>query len=165
MASITEDVKRQERVRGRQLPIMHIFTLHQRSPTDLQAIPLFIIVLYFLPVFPPQFCDIQVVVSLVPSLRQSRAMRPPKNHPAKPHGFLTHCSLNPETSCTTVSEETPFSWATPFCDAKHGLGYMMHATDLKELQTEKGMCCASFTSDNTLTIQTIFNLNVVFKCV
>uniref|UniRef100_A0A674BVC7 Zinc finger MYM-type protein 4-like n=1 Tax=Salmo trutta TaxID=8032 RepID=A0A674BVC7_SALTR len=33
-------------------------------------------------------------------------MRPPKHDPAKLHCFLTHCSLNPEASCTNVSEET-----------------------------------------------------------
>uniref|UniRef100_A0A674BUE2 Zinc finger MYM-type protein 4-like n=1 Tax=Salmo trutta TaxID=8032 RepID=A0A674BUE2_SALTR len=37
---------------------------------------------------------------------RSRAMRPPKHDPAKLHCFLTHCSLNPEASCTNVSEET-----------------------------------------------------------
>ena len=37
-------------------------------------------------------------------------MRPPKHGPAKPHCFLTHCSLNPEASSTNVSEETHYNW-------------------------------------------------------
>ncbi|XP_064878902.1 protocadherin-15-like [Oncorhynchus nerka] len=41
-------------------------------------------------------------------------MRPPKHDPAKPHCFLTHCSLNPEVSHTNVSEETLHSWAKRF---------------------------------------------------
>ncbi|KAK6322548.1 hypothetical protein J4Q44_G00073400, partial [Coregonus suidteri] len=42
--------------------------------------------------------------------RRSRAMLPPKHDPAKPHCFLTHCSLNPEASSTNVSEEMPYNW-------------------------------------------------------
>jgi hypothetical protein len=33
-----------------------------------------------------------------------------EHDPAKPHCFLTHCSLNPKASCTNVSEETLYSW-------------------------------------------------------
>ncbi|KAK6302769.1 hypothetical protein J4Q44_G00271240 [Coregonus suidteri] len=50
---------------------------------------------------------LEVKTSLVPSpLRtRERAMCPPKQDPAKPH-----CLLNPEASCTNVSEETPYNW-------------------------------------------------------
>ena len=37
-------------------------------------------------------------------------MRPPKHDPAKPHCFLTNCSLNLEASRTNVSEETSYNW-------------------------------------------------------
>ncbi|XP_052378314.1 adrenodoxin, mitochondrial-like isoform X1 [Oncorhynchus keta] len=42
--------------------------------------------------------------------RRSRAVCPPKHNPTKPHCFLTQCPFNPESSCTNVSEETPYTW-------------------------------------------------------
>jgi hypothetical protein len=55
-----------------------------------------------------------LVVSLVPSLQlpygpgrgESQEPCVLKHDPAKPHCFLTHCSLNPEAKPTNVSEET-----------------------------------------------------------
>ena len=37
-------------------------------------------------------------------------MHPLKHDPAKPHCFLTHCSLSPEAIHTNVSEETQYNW-------------------------------------------------------
>uniref|UniRef100_A0A673VZZ3 Uncharacterized protein n=1 Tax=Salmo trutta TaxID=8032 RepID=A0A673VZZ3_SALTR len=42
--------------------------------------------------------------------RRSRAMRPPKHNPTKPHCFLTQCTSNLEASCTNVPEETQYTW-------------------------------------------------------
>jgi hypothetical protein len=62
--------------------------------------------------------------SLVPLLQlntdtkemlRSRAVRPPKHNPAKPHCFLTQCPLNPEASRTNVSEETQYTWRPCQC--------------------------------------------------
>jgi hypothetical protein len=66
----------------------------------------------------PQFRGIQLLVSLVSSLQLPYGLgrgkgREPcvlKHNPAKPHCFLTQCPLNPEASCTNVSEETLYTW-------------------------------------------------------
>ena len=56
--------------------------------------------------FSPQFRGVQLLVVTVLSHRynsrtgwggrRSRAMRPPKHNPTKPHCFLTQCASNPE---------------------------------------------------------------------
>jgi hypothetical protein len=49
-------------------------------------------------------------------------VHPPKHNPSKPHCFLTQCQLNPETSHTNVSEETPYTWLLcqrVLCPARH----------------------------------------------
>uniref|UniRef100_A0A8C8EZK7 Upstream stimulatory factor 1 n=1 Tax=Oncorhynchus tshawytscha TaxID=74940 RepID=A0A8C8EZK7_ONCTS len=57
--------------------------------------------------------------------RRSRAVRPPKYNPTKPHCFFTQCLLNPEASRTNVSEETPYTWQPcqrallPACHRSH----------------------------------------------
>uniref|UniRef100_A0A8C8D6G3 F-actin-capping protein subunit beta n=1 Tax=Oncorhynchus tshawytscha TaxID=74940 RepID=A0A8C8D6G3_ONCTS len=55
-------------------------------------------------------CPIAATPLWTPERRRSRAMRPPKHDPVKPHCFSTHCSLNPGASRTNVSGETPSSW-------------------------------------------------------
>jgi hypothetical protein len=53
-----------------------------------------------------QSCSIAATPVWTQERRRSRAMRPLKHDPAKPHCFLTQCSLNPDVSHTNVSEET-----------------------------------------------------------
>ncbi|XP_021473291.2 CMP-N-acetylneuraminate-beta-galactosamide-alpha-2,3-sialyltransferase 4 isoform X1 [Oncorhynchus mykiss] len=43
-------------------------------------------------------CPISATPLRTPECRRSRAMRPPKHDPAKPHCFFTHCSLNPDAT-------------------------------------------------------------------
>jgi hypothetical protein len=57
--------------------------------------------------FYPQFHPIQLVVTVLSHCcnYHLEGQEPPKHNPANPHFFLTQCSLNPEASCTNVSEE------------------------------------------------------------
>jgi hypothetical protein len=49
-----------------------------------------------------QSCPITATPVRTLEWQRSRAMCPPKHDPAKPHCFLTHCSLNPEDGRTNV---------------------------------------------------------------
>ena len=65
---------------------------------------------YFTP-FSLQFRDIQLVVTVLSHRFNSPTDSGEAKHdPAKPHCFLTHCSLNPEASRTNVLEETLYNW-------------------------------------------------------
>ena len=63
----------------------------------------------------PIFCLIAATPVRTWERRRSRAVRPPKHDPTKPHCFLTQCPLNPEANCTNVSEETPYTWQPCQC--------------------------------------------------
>ncbi|KAM9460217.1 carbonic anhydrase-related protein-like isoform 2-T2 [Salvelinus alpinus] len=52
-----------------------------------------------------QSCPIAATPVWTEERRRSRAVRPPKHDPAKPH-----CPLNLEASCTNMLEETPYTW-------------------------------------------------------
>ena len=62
-----------------------------------------------------QSCPIAATPIRTRERRRSRAMRPPKHNPTKPHCFLTQCLINPEASHINVSEETPYTWRPCQC--------------------------------------------------
>jgi hypothetical protein len=68
-------------------------------------------IFYFLTPLPPVLVVTVLSHRCIPlqtwERRRSRAMRPLKHEPAKPHCFLTHCCLNPKA---TSMEEAPSSW-------------------------------------------------------
>ena len=66
--------------------------------------------LFSIPNWLSQSCPVAATPVLTRERRRSRAARPPKHDPTKPHCFLTNCSLNPEASRTDVSEESLHNW-------------------------------------------------------
>ena len=74
---------------------------------------------YILLAFSPQFCGIQLVVTVLSHRCKScmdsgeakvESHTSSKHDPTKPHCFLTQWPLNPEASHTNVLEETLYTW-------------------------------------------------------